>query len=248
MKIYQQILEKKERGQKMLAILIDPDKTSQEECLHLLKIAVQFPPDVFLVGGSLMTRDHLELIVSTLKEHTQVPVVLFPGNYAHLTPLADGLLFLSLISGRNPEYLIGQQVVAAPLLRQMPIEVMSTGYLLVDCGKQTTVSYISNTTPVPYDKPEIAACTAMAAELIGMKMIYADGGSGAARPISTHMVRAIRKSIDLPLIIGGGITSPQAAAAAYQAGADMLVVGTAIERSPTFLQDLFEVRFECSLS
>lgn len=246
MELYQQICEKKEKGQKMLSILIDPDKTSPEECLNLLALAKNFPPDYFLVGGSLMTRDHLESIVSTLKKNTSVPVILFPGNYAHLTDLADGLLFLSLISGRNPEYLIGQQVVAAPLLKQMNLEVMSTGYLLVDCGRQTTVSYISNTTPVPYDKPEIAACTAMAAELIGMKMIYADGGSGAAKPISPAMVKAIRKSIDIPLIIGGGITSTSAAAAAYEAGADMLVVGTAVEREPSFLQDLYEIRVGCS--
>jgi putative glycerol-1-phosphate prenyltransferase len=147
---------------------------------------------------------------------------------------------LSLISGRNPEYLIGQHVTAAPILKKSKLEILPTGYMLIDCGKQTTVSYISNTTPIPYDKPSVAVCTAMAGEMLGLKLLYVDGGSGAQMPVSAQMIAAIRKSVDIPIIVGGGISSPKKAAEALTAGADLIVIGNVIEKDPNLLIEVSE--------
>jgi putative glycerol-1-phosphate prenyltransferase len=177
-------------------------------------------------------------VVREIKENVSIPVVLFPGNSMQLDPGADAILFLSLISGRNPDLLIGQHVVAAPILRNNHIEVMPTGYLLINSGKITSVAYISNTTPIPDDKYSLAACTAMAGEMLGMQLIYLDAGSGAEKEISSRMINAVRKAVDLPLFVGGGINTTQKAITALEAGADLIVIGNALEKNPDLLIEI----------
>ncbi len=217
----------------MLSVLIDPDKTGDEKSLlNFLKNCEKAKVDYIFLGGSLLTEVKMDQSIRFIKENCRLPVILFPGDIIQIHPRADALLFLSLISGRNAELLIGKQVVAAPIIKQMGLETLSTGYMLVDCGKPTTASYISQTLPIPYEKPEIAAVTAMTGEMIGMKLIYADGGSGAEKPIDTKMIAAIRKNISVPLIIGGGIRDLISAEKVWEAGADMVVIGTAFEKKP----------------
>ncbi len=175
-------------------------------------------------------------------------MVLFPGNSLHIEPTADAILFLSLISGRNPEFLIGQHVIAAPLLRKSGLEVLPTGYMLVDSGAQTTVSYISGTMPLPADKPGVAACTAMAGEMLGLQLMYLDAGSGARRPVSPDMIAAVRSVVDVPIIVGGGINSGEKAYNALKAGADLIVVGNGIEQDPDLLPQLSAVVREINQS
>lgn len=237
--VYHILTEKKKAKQKAFAILIDPDKVDGAACERLIDLAAATPPDFFFIGGSLITSDRLERVIATIKTKTNVPVVIFPGSNLHISNAADAILFLSLISGRNPEYLIGQHVVAAPILKKSSLDIISTAYMLVNCGNQTTVSYISNTTPIPYDKPDIAAATAMAGEMMGMKVIFMDGGSGAKQPISPKMIHYVSKSVDIPIIIGGGIRNGEEASRALQAGANLIVVGTAVEENPELLTEIY---------
>jgi len=174
-------------------------------------------------------------IIKAIKQRSSIPVVLFPGGHLQVEATADAILLLALISGRNPDFLIGQHVVAAPIIKQSNLEVLPTGYLLVDCGKQTTASYISNTTPLPYDKPAIAAATAMAGEMLGLKLMYLDGGSGAIQPVHVEMIATVKRAVACPLIVGGGINSEFKALAALSAGADVIVVGTGIESNPELM-------------
>ena len=220
----------KEIQKKSFALLIDPDNVSELECIELLHLAESAAVDFLFIGGSLITGNNLGRVVEICKSNTQIPVILFPGSSLHIDTEADAILFLSLISGRNPDFLIGQHILAAPILKRSRLEILPTGYMLVDTGKQTTVSFISNTTPIPYDKPDVAACIAMAGEMLGLQIIYMDGGSGAEKPISPQMVSAVRKAIDAPLIVGGGINSPEKVQIALKAGADVIVVGNAIEK------------------
>ena len=169
--VYSILQQRRLTQQKSFAILIDPDKVDDAACLRLTQLALETPPDFFFIGGSLITSNALDRVISTIKESTNIPIVIFPGSNLHISNAADAILLLSLISGRNPEYLIGQHVVAAPILKKSDLDVISTAYMLVNCGNQTTVSYISNTTPIPYDKPDIAAATAMAGEMLGMKVV-----------------------------------------------------------------------------
>lgn len=238
------IQEARLKQRKLLAVLIDPDCASEEQLIHLVEQARKGPADLIFVGGSLLLRDALDQCVASIQDHCDIPVVLFPGSVMQLSPRADALLFLSLISGRNPEFLIGHQVVAAPYLRQMDLEVMSTGYMLIESGKPTTASYMSGTDPIPHQKPEIAASTAMAGELLGMKLIYMDGGSGAEIPISETMIRQVRASVDIPIIVGGGINSAEKAQSNCQAGADVIVVGNALETDPHLLQEIAQAIHE----
>ena len=194
--------------------------------------------DLFFVGGSLLTNDSLDSCLETLKSESDIPVILFPGNAMQVNNKADAILFLSLISGRNAEMLIGKQVITAPILKQSSLEVLPTGYILIDSGKPTTVSYMSNTTPIPHEKNEVAACTAMAGEMLGLKCIFMDGGSGALNPISEKMIAMVRQSVDTPLIIGGGINSGKKAAANCEAGADVIVVGNAIEKDENLIEEI----------
>jgi phosphoglycerol geranylgeranyltransferase len=194
--------------------------------------------DFFLVGGSLLTNLYLNKVVALIKDHCNIPVILFPGSNMHINAAADALLFLSLISGRNSDLLIGQHVVAAPILKKSRLEILPTGYILIDGGNVSTVSYMSNTTPIPADKYSVATCTALAGEMLGLKLIYLDAGSGALTPISPKMISSVKKAIEVPLIVGGGIDSVEKADKALEAGADLIVIGNAIEKNPDLLIDI----------
>lgn len=238
MKIYNEITSKKKKNKKSFALLIDPDKQNKKQLLSIIQKAQDAKTDYFFVGGSLLTNDSLDLCLTTLKENSTIPIILFPGNAMQVNSKADGILFLSLISGRNAEMLIGKQVITAPILKQSSLEILPTGYMLINSGKPTTVSYMSNTTPIPADKDTVAACTAMAGEMLGMKMIFMDGGSGAQKPISQEMIKMVRNSINVPLIIGGGISSGKKAIANCKAGADIIVVGNAIEKDENLISEI----------
>lgn len=240
MNLYTNLLEKREKGYKSFAVLLDPDKLDKESCIRIVNMGLESKIDYFFVGGSLLTENNLNHIVKTIKSNTSIPAILFPGSYLQIDGAADAILLLSLISGRNPDFLIGQHVVAAPILKKSRLEILSTGYMLIDCGKPTTVSYISNTTPIPYDKPSVAVCTAMAGQMLGMKLLYLDGGSGAMYPVSKKMVSMVRKSTDVPLIVGGGINTVQKAVDALTAGADLIVIGNGIEKDPNLLVEVSE--------
>lgn len=231
--------EKQKLGKKSIAVLIDPDKVNDLTHLHqLINLASENCVDYFFVGGSLVTTTNLSDIVREIKDHVTLPVVLFPGNSIQIDPSADALLFLSLISGRNPELLIGQHVVAAPIIRNTRLEVIPTGYILISSGRTTSVAYISNTTPIPEDKYSLAACTAMAGEMLGLQMMYLDAGSGAEKEISARMISTVRKAVRTPLLVGGGINTPQKALTALEAGADMIVIGNALEKDPNLLIEI----------
>jgi phosphoglycerol geranylgeranyltransferase len=235
---YHSLSEKKKQGRKSFAVLIDPDKVNHSILDELVELSVTAKVDYLLVGGSLVISNHLDDCVQHIKKQCDIPVILFPGSPSQISKYADALLYLSLISGRNPELLIGQHVVSAPFVRQSGLEIMSTGYIVIDGGAPTTVSYISNAAPVPADKNEIAMCTAMAGEMLGMKLIYMDAGSGAKRPISENMIEAVAKHISLPLIVGGGITDPEKAYRNCKAGADVIVVGNAIEKDSSLIKEM----------
>lgn len=241
--ILDQIIEKTNLGQKQLAVLVDPDKSENAHLTKLAAMANEAKVDLFFVGGSLMVGNDMDRCISTLKSLTNIPIVLFPGSPSQVTPKADGILFLSLISGRNPDLLIGQHVIAAPSIKQSNLEVLPTGYMLIDSGKPTTASYISGSLPIPANKPEIAAVTAMAGEMLGLKLMYADGGSGADSPVSTATIAAIKKATSTPLIVGGGMRSAQQVQNAYAAGADIAVVGNAFESNPDLLFEIAQTRF-----
>ena len=234
-KIYHSILEKKKKGQKQFVVLIDPDKLVS---LKTIDIAESSGVDYFFTGGSLLTNNNLEKCIEIIKKRSSIPVVLFPGNALQISRKAEGILFLSLISGRNAELLIGKHVVAAPLLKSSPLEILPTGYMLIESGKQTTASYMSNSNPIPADKDDIALCTAMAGEMLGLKLIYMDAGSGAINPVSESMIKKVKDHISIPLIVGGGIRTPQMALKACRAGADIIVVGNAIEKDNSLVKSI----------
>jgi putative glycerol-1-phosphate prenyltransferase len=249
MKILDILKERHKQGKKSMAVLVDPDKVEGPGKLKpLLNLASENCVDFFFVGGSLITTSNLSEVVQEIKENVGIPVVLFPGNSMQLDPSADAILFLSLISGRNPDLLIGQHVVAAPILKNNHIEVMPTGYILINSGKITSVAYISNTMPIPDDKYSLAACTAMAGEMLGLQLIYLDAGSGAEKEISSKMISTVRKAIELPLIVGGGINTTQKALAALEAGADMIVIGNAIEKNPNLLIEISDKVYDWNRS
>ncbi|MBK7387953.1 MAG: geranylgeranylglyceryl/heptaprenylglyceryl phosphate synthase [Bacteroidia bacterium] len=238
MTVYQQITNKKSEGNKQFAVLIDPDKSSIEKIEKLCMLATDSGVDYIFVGGSLLTNGNLPNCIRRIKYACNLPVVLFPGNGNQIDSQADAILFLSLISGRNPELLIGKHVVSAPIIREKNLEAISTGYMLIESGRPTTALYMSNTLPIPSDKPDIAACTAMAGELLGLKMIFLDAGSGASFPVNEQMIHAVRKSVEIPLIVGGGINTPEKAATACKAGADLIVVGNSIESDPGIIKEI----------
>jgi phosphoglycerol geranylgeranyltransferase len=245
-KIYNKIVENKEKQFKSLAILLDPDKIDFEKLPDLILDAVNNEVSYFLVGGSLISKNQLKELTLFIKKLCKIPVILFPGNSLHIEPAADAILLLSLISGRNADFLIGQHVISAPILRESGLEIISTGYILVDSGPQTTASYISNTTPIPHNKPQIAACTAMAGEMLGLDLIYLDGGSGAKNQVSSEMIKKVRANVGCPIIVGGGINTVEKAIAAWNAGADIVVVGNKIEQDPNFINELGNVIAEHS--
>ena len=235
MSIYTSLIENQEQGKKQFAVLVDPDKPSDKEIISIAENAQKSSVDYFFVGGSLLTNNNLDICIKLLKENSNIPVVLFPGNTLQMSNKADAFLFLSLISGRNAEMLIGRHVIAAPYLKLSGLEIISAGYMLIDSGKPTTVSYMSNSVPIPSDKIDVAACTAMAGEMLGLKMIFMDAGSGALKPISKEMITIVKQSISIPLIIGGGIDSPEKALENVKAGADIIVVGNSIEKDNSLI-------------
>ena len=236
--IYHSFSERKRAGKKSFAVLIDPDKVNDQTVAELIELSVSSKVDYFFVGGSLVVSNYLDQCLQLIKKSCSIPTVLFPGSPSQVSKYADALLYLSLISGRNAELLIGQHVVSAPMVKKSGLEVMSTGYMVVDGGAQTTVSYISNSSPLPSDKSEIAVCTALAGEMLGMKLIYMDAGSGAKNPISETMITKVAQSISVPLIVGGGIVDPEKAYLNCKAGADVIVVGNAIEKDSSLIREM----------
>ncbi len=237
MAIYDNFNDKK---RKKLAVLIDPDKPSDAQILSMVEKANAADVDFFFVGGSLLVTDSLDHCIKLIKEHSKIPVLIFPGNSLQISKYCDGFLLLSLISGRNPEMLIGRHVIAAPYLKLYGNEIIPTGYMLIDSGKATSVTYMSDTTPIPHDKDDIAMCTAIAGEMLGLKLIYLEAGSGAMMPVSTSMISKVKQMISIPLIVGGGIKTPEMAAEAVKAGADVIVIGTAFEKEPDLLNKFAE--------
>lgn len=231
----------KAQNTKALAVLIDPDTSSdniKEVCSLCNKLAVDF----IFCGGSLVTQGQADVCIQLIKNETAIPVLIFPGNEMHVSNKADGILFLSLVSGRNAEYLIGKQVVSAPFLKKSGLEILPTGYILVDGGRTTTVNYVSQTIPIPSNKPEIAAATAMASEMLGQQLVYLDAGSGAMATVPVPMISKVAKSIEVPIIVGGGIDTPEKAFKLYDAGASVVVIGNALEKKPGLLNELIAAR------
>jgi putative glycerol-1-phosphate prenyltransferase len=237
-KLYQHFVRNKQQGHKSFAVLVDPDKVDNTKTEQIVLLATNAKVDYFLVGGSLLISNHLDECIKQIKALCDIPVILFPGSPSQVSKYADALLYLSLISGRNPELLIGHHVVSAPFVRKSGLEIMPTGYMVIDGGAPTTVSYISNASPIPSDKNEIALCTAMAGEMLGMKLIYMDAGSGAKRPITESMIEMVASHIEAPLIIGGGITNPEKAYRNCKMGADVIVVGNAIEKDASLIKEM----------
>ena len=238
MGIYNQIIENQKEGRKLFSILIDPDKQTEKSLLQIIEKAKLANVDLFFIGGSLLTNNSLDFCVSIIKQNCKIAVVRFPGNAMQVNNKADGILFLSLISGRNPDMLIGNHVITAPFIKESDLEVLPTGYMLIDSGKTTSVSYMSNTTPIPHEKDDIAVCTAIAGEMLGLKMIYMDGGSGSINTVSEKMIASVVKNINVPLIIGGGINSAEKAKEKCKAGADIIVVGNAIEKDSELIKEI----------
>ncbi len=227
------ILETFSTEEKQLTVLIDPDKFKLKEAASFLQKIPKATTHIF-VGGSTVEEGRTEACITFLKRETTLPVVIFPGDHSQITPAADALLFLSLISGRNPEYLIEQQVRSVDRLRKMQLEVIPTGYILVDGGRECAVQRVSNTLPMCQSNPEKIVDTALAGEYSGKKLIYLEAGSGAENPISEEIITAVKQAVSIPLIIGGGIRTTEQLKTAYAAGADMVVVGTAFENGEFF--------------
>ena len=236
--IYQQIIEAKKNGQKLLAILLDPDKIVLENIENLLLKINQSPATHIFVGGSIVKATILEELIAQLKQKTNLPVVIFPGDPSQISPQADAILFLSLLSGRNPDYLIEYQVQAAPILKKMNLEVISTGYILIESGNETAVARVSKTQPLNRDNLDLVLATAQAGEMLGNKLIYLEAGSGAKKPVPLEMIELISQNIKIPIIVGGGIVDLHGIQKAYNAGADLVVIGTAFENNSHFFESL----------
>ena len=228
-------------GKKSLALLLDPDKIKGDELQSILAIAIKSRVDFIMTGGSL-TFSNMDHLISSVKKYCSIPVVLFPGNLLQLSHKADIILLLSLISGRNPELLIGNHVIAAPYLKSVREKLVSVGYILIGCGSKTSVEYISQTEAIPSDKPEIASATALAGEMLGLNMIYLEAGSGASIPVPVNVIREVRGNISAPLAVGGGIRNKTEVEEIYRAGADLIVLGNGCEKNPGLLAEACSVR------
>ncbi len=225
--VYQRILES-QNSRKLFALLIDPDKSDINHLLKVIQVANGCDVSMLLIGGSLVNVD-ISNYIKEIKRHTKLPVVLFPGNALQFNEKADALLLLSLISGRNPDFLIGQHVLVSRAIKNSGIEVIPTGYILIDGNNPTSVQYMSNTMPIPSTKTDIAVATAIAGEQLGLKLIYLEAGSGAKVPVPAEMIAAVKQEIQIPLMVGGGLKSPEQVQTAWNAGADIVVVGNALE-------------------
>lgn len=235
--IYQDILKAKSQGKKLLAILLDPDKIRWNELSTLLSKIKKSGATHIFVGGSTVAENLTEKLVGKLKAEVRFPIILFPGDFTQITPKADAILFLSLLSGRNPEYLIGQHIKAVPILKKTDLEIIPTSYLLIESGKQTTVARVSQTNPIDSDDIELIVNTAQAGELLGHKLTYLEAGSGAEKSVSEEIIKSVSQNLSTPLIVGGGIRSKKQMDTAYNAGADLVVVGTAFEENFDFFEE-----------
>ena len=228
--MYEKILSAHTSGNSLLAVLIDPDKNNdlEQQCTDIS----QGDADLIFIGSSLLLENEFDHYCREIKLLVpEIPLILFPGSTMQLSTVADALLFLSVISSRNAEMIIGQQVMASPIIKKMGIETISTGYMLVESGNLTSAQYMSHSLPIPREKPDIAVAHAMAAEIIGFKTIYLEAGSGAKYPVSVEMIGAIRKTTNIPIIVGGGITEPEVAKMSAAAGASIVVIGTHFEKN-----------------
>jgi phosphoglycerol geranylgeranyltransferase len=232
--IYNHILKSKVESEKLLAILLDPDKIDLNKVKTLLEKINQSPATHIFIGGSLVENNILDELISKIKEDCDLPIVLFPGNPSQISDQADAILFLSLISGRNPDFLIEHQVKAVPILKQTNLEVISTGYILIESGTKTAVERVSKTTPLARNNPEYILQTAQAGELLGNKLIYLEAGSGADIAVPKEIIKLVSQNIEIPLIVGGGIIDLQGIQKAYDSGADLVVIGTAFEKDVDF--------------
>lgn len=229
MKIYDHINFVIDKKGAAFFVLIDPDKIKSTQLTNFIQKCVQSEVDGFLVGGSLITDGNLENVISDIKKETEIPVIIFPGSVVQIVPNADALLFISLISGRNADFLFGHHVLAAPIIKKNNIEPIATGYMIVESGKQTTAEYMSGSKPIPRNKPEIAVSTALAAQYLGMQFIYLEGGSGADNPVPDEMIRMVSENCNIPLIVGGGIKDPETAGSKVKNGAKIIVIGNHFE-------------------
>jgi phosphoglycerol geranylgeranyltransferase len=232
--IYNHILKSKVESEKLLAILLDPDKIDLNKVNPLLEKINQSPATHIFIGGSLVETNILDELIIKIKQNCCLPIVLFPGNPTQISDQADAILFLSLISGRNPDYLIEHQVKAVPILQQTNLEVISTGYILIESGTKTAVERVSKTTPLARNNPEYILQTAQAGELLGNKLIYLEAGSGADIAVPKEIIKLVSQNIEIPLIVGGGIIDLQGIQKAYDSGADLVVIGTAFEKDVDF--------------
>ena len=238
MSIYQNILKAKKEGKKLLAVLIDPEKIDIENIpLFFEKVHQSIATHIF-VGGSTDKNNQTKNVVIAIKNVTKLPVILFPGDVTQITNTADGILFLNLLSGRNPEYLIEQQIKAAPILQKTTLEILPTGYVLIDGGKETATQRVSNTKPISQNNKELIKNTSKAGELLGKKLIYLEAGSGAKVPVDASIISIVKNNLNIPLIVGGGIRSKKQLENAFAAGADIVVIGTAFENDETFFNQL----------
>ena len=236
--LYDSIIRKRE---KKIAVLIDPDKCSTDSIYRTVEISEKCGIEFLMVGGSLVS-DTIDNCIEEIKKKSKLPVVLFPGSLLQISNKADAILLLSLISGRNPEYLIGNHVIASPILKKSKLEIIPTGYILVESGKVTSVQYISNTSPIPSDKNDIAVATAVAGEMLGFKLIYLEAGSGAVQHVPVEMISSVKKNISIPLIVGGGIKNRLQLDTIFNAGADIVVIGNSLENRPDELFKILNVK------
>lgn len=230
MTLFKQLTEiSKKRGAGYI-VLIDPDTRKEDNLIEFVNKCNEADIDAFFIGGSLLVDDNFQKCIKTVKEHSNVPVIIFPGSVQQISPEADAILFLSIISGRNPQYLFGDHVIAAPAIYKQKVEPISTGYMLFDSGRTTTAEFISNTKPLPSHKPEIAMAHALAAQYFGMSTVYLEAGSGADNPVPTDVVKSVTSFVDIPVIVGGGIRTPEVAAEKVKAGASFIVTGNVLDK------------------
>ena len=232
--LYSQMIQAKRNNQKLLAILLDPDKIDLNTVAILISKIHQSPASHIFIGGSHVTTNILDELIVKIKQNCDLPIVLFPGNPSQISDKADAILFLSLISGRNPDFLIEHQVKAAPILKKTKLEVISTGYILIESGNETAVERVSKTIPLDRNNLDLALATAQAGEMLGNKLIYLEAGSGAKQAVPLEMIALVAQNIEIPLLVGGGIVDLQGIQNAYDSGADLVIIGTAFENDNNF--------------
>lgn len=235
--IYHAILKAKTESRKLLAILLDPDKTESHTINSLMLKINASPATHIFVGGSSTKNHNIETLLKALQHNCKLPIIIFPGNPSQISAFADAILFLCLLSGRNPDYLIGHHIDAAPILKKTDLEIISTGYILIESGMETAVARVSKTLPLDRNNHEQIVSTAQAGEMLGNKLIYLEAGSGAKLSVPQKIIEAVAQNISIPLIVGGGIVNYDGIAQAFEAGADMVVIGTAFENNNDFFKD-----------